>query len=418
MNKSLQGKNDLASRLASYAASTGALLALGSVANSQVVYSGIQNLEVNMPSDYLELDMNNDLVSDFGFVIYGTGSSYTAGSGMYNIRSGWGYAVILNPRTDTYANSWMIRNTTFTNYTSTSLGSVSTYYSYIPIVDGLGSGVTVDSLQSMWSNLTYPFYPGVLGYGYYFSVTGGTSYFYGFGLGDFFGAEHYIGVRFYIGAEQHYGWIRASVGERLDPITIIDWAYESTPGDSIITGAGDIFGPEVIIESGVTNTTDKTIEVAILFNEKAYNFNMSDLVVTNGSADNLVEIIPGREYSVEITANNGGEVMVTLPEGEVIDVLGNENELTSETWTYVAPVALDLADAEGIKIYPNPVGNSLHITLNAESMVQIIDVKGQIVFKQDQLLDQTIDVSGFNPGMYVVQIRNNTNFSQHKIVIE
>ena len=49
------------------------------------------------------------------------------------------------------------------------------------------------------------------------------------------GDTAYVGVRFYAGSELHYGWIRVrtfSVGG-----TIYDWAYNTTPDQSILAGA-------------------------------------------------------------------------------------------------------------------------------------------------------------------------------------
>jgi hypothetical protein len=413
MKKTLLEKRDLAARLASYAASTGALLALGSVSQGQVVYSGIQNLEVNMPDEYLEIDMNGDTIPDFGFYMYGVGSFGLTYYGYNYFYYGKGFAAILNPRTTLYANSWMMRYTYYTyNYLT---------YTY-PMANGLGTGVLVDSAQTLWTNLTYAGYPGYQGYlayGYYTYSFNSISYtFNGYAAGDFFAQERYIGVRFYIGAEQHYGWIRASTSDMLDPLTIIDWAYENTPGEGIYTGEGDVFGPEVTIEPGVTSTTEPTVLVSIYFNERAYNFNISDIKVTNGLPDNLTEIVAGREYTVEVTAAGGGDVVVALPAGAVIDFLGNENELASATWTHIPPVSVNVKDAEGIHIFPNPVNDLLSIRLDTESAVQIMDMNGKIVYMQDKLFDETIDVSGFNPGIYIVQIRSNENITQHKIIIE
>jgi hypothetical protein len=417
MKKSLQEKQDLKVRLASYAASTGALLALGSVASGQVVYSGIQNIGVDLSGEYLEIDMDSDGINDFGFYAYGYTSQYVSGS--YNIAYGSGYAVILNPKTDSYNNSWIIRSATFTDTYSTSMGGTSTSTYYLPIPSGLSAGVVVDSAQTMWSNISYPYYQGALAFGYYYAWSGPlSSGSYGFAIGDFFGQEKYLGVRFFIGTEQHYGWIRVSTGERLEPVTIVDWAYETTPGDSIITGAGDDLGPEAILEAGITSTLEQMITVSLSFNERAYDFNLGDLVISNGSASNLVEIAPGLEYAFDVTATAEGEVMVSLPAGDVTDILGNENALTSVSWDYVIPVALGSAASQGIKIYPNPVKSELNIILDHEARVRITDLNGRLVYQQDKLLDETIDVSGFNPGVYVVQIQSDAEITQHKIVIE
>jgi hypothetical protein len=58
----------------------------------------------------------------------------------------------------------------------------------------------------------------------------------GGGKGNFLGTSGYLGVRFVIDTNSHYGWIQfksttdASVG------TIIDWAYEDTPDTPIKAG--------------------------------------------------------------------------------------------------------------------------------------------------------------------------------------
>jgi hypothetical protein len=415
MKKTLLKKQDLSARLTSYAASTGALLALGSAANGQVVYSGIQNIEVNMPTDYQEIDMDGDLVNDFGFYIYGSSTQFTTGP--YHVMYAIGYAMMINPKTDSYNNSWITRLTAIPSYYTYS-GTPYTYYNYYSIVNGLNGGVQVDAAQTMWSNITYPNTQGMLGFGYLVSVTGGTSYAYGISYGDFFGQEKFIGVRFYIGTDQHYGWIRVSLGDMIDPLTIIDWAYESTTGDSIITGVGDIIGPEVTLNAGVTTTDQQTIVLSISFGERSHNFDLSDLLITNGSPTNPMELVPGFEYSVEITADAEGEVSVVLPAGSINDLAGNGNELTSTSWTYALPVALDNNKTSGVLIYPNPANSTLHVELDKQSTIQICDMNGRVVYAQDQLLDETIDVSGFNPGIYIVRINNNEKVTQHKVVIE
>jgi hypothetical protein len=54
--------------------------------------------------------------------------------------------------------------------------------------------------------------------------------------------DGFLGLRFNIGANTHYGWIRLNMGLG-DPVpayptTIVDWAFEDTPGTAIDAGAG------------------------------------------------------------------------------------------------------------------------------------------------------------------------------------
>ena len=416
MNKPLLEKSNLALRLSGYAASAGALLAIGSVAKGQVVYSGLQNLELSMPGDTVEIDLDGDMVTDFAFYMYGTSYLFSNSSIYYRYR--FGYGGMVNPKTDSYKNSWMIRTTVSTYYST----SASTYYSTVlPLVNGLDAGVSVNNSQTMWSNYSYLSWPGAMGvgsiityYGVYYSGI------YGWGYGDFPGDEKYIGVRFYIGTDQHYGWIRASMGTELDPMTIIDWAYESTPGDGIVTGAGDDVGPEVTIDPGVTETDEETISVNIYFNEKASLFELSDLSITNGEASDMEPIEEGKHYTFNVTADGQGDVTIELPAGSVADLVGNENAVASVTYYYDDPSVNSISglSEEGIKIYPNPADDNLHIELENESMVSIINMNGTVLYQNDQVFNETISLTGFAPGMYIVRVKNGDRVTQHRLVIE
>ncbi len=518
MKQTLQEKNHLAMRLSGYAASAGALLVLSPIAKGGVVYSGLQNLEVNMPAEYLEVDLDGDLVNDFGFYMYGSSYLYSYGSIYFRYR--FGYGVIINPKTDGYNNSWMTHSVLIRSYYNTYYGT--TYQASAPIVHGLEAGVVVDNSQTMWSDLSFPMWPGALGVGTiitYYGPIYGSSY-YARGAGDFIGQEHFIGVRFYIGTQQHYGWIRLSLGNQLEPMTIVDWAYEDVPGVGIETGdaagadvvapevqfsgvgvavntatqvltitfneeitgfeLGDIMvyngsaanlievtagleytvevtagaegmveveigadavndlagngnnptyagwlydgtPPDVIIDSGIpTVTQDQTIPVSIEFSEEVSGLELGDFIVTNGSAANLVEIVPGMEYTIDVTAGVEGDVTVGLPAGAVTDIAGNENASASTTYTYDDPAVTDLTELSNaeINIYPNPVKGNLHVELENASILRIVNLNGTLLYQQDNVLDEIIDMSGFAPGVYILQIKNDNGVTRHRLIIE
>ena len=599
MNQPLQDKPNLALRLSGYAASAGALIAIGSTANGQALYSGLQNLEVNMPFEYLEIDMNGDLINDFGFYMYGSSYFYSDTYIYYNYK--FGYGVIINPKTDSYDNSWIIKTTVVSAHYETAS---------VPMVNGLDIEADINNSQSMWSDISYPYWAGAMGvgsmltyYSPYYSIQRSWE------AGDFIGEEKYIGVRFYIGTEQHYGWIRASMGDELEPMTIIDWAYVLTPGVGITTGlpvigfsgvdeattnaiqtlsitfseevtgfeigdivvtngtpanlievtAGleysveitadtegevgveinadavsdldangnlaaeiswmyDLTSPSITIDPGVSGTiNDQTVMVTVQFNEEIEEFGLGDLTVTNGTAANLEEVVPGMEFTVEITAgadgevvveidantvsdlagnendvaasaswiydgtsptvtfnsvptvtnsqtvtisvdfseeisgleigdfivSNGtvsnltevttgteftiditadieGEVIVVLPQGAVADIAGNENDYVSSTFIYDDSVGNSVGNlSEGsINIYPNPADDMLHIELENESAVSIINLNGSVLYQNTRLLNETISLSSFLPGIYIVQVKNGEKITQHRLVIE
>jgi hypothetical protein len=603
MKRLIHQNQGLTARLSGYAAAAGTLIALAPDANSQIAYSGLQNLELNMPDEYMEIDLDTNMVTDFGFQLYGYSDSSVFGS--YSSHSKIGYGVIVNPKTDMYNNSWITKMTSVRIY-STSSGS---YAIQAPIVEGVKLGDMIDSDRSSWGNVSEPYWSGVLGISYsqgYNAPSG--SFTAAWSAGDFKGDEKFIGVRFYIGTEQHFGWIRVSMGDELDPLTIIDWAYELAPDVRILAGDGlgidlppsvkitgvksftnspvqtltittseevtdfeatdisitngiaqnftevtagleysieitadtegtvsidipdsavyslsdaanlatnktwiydhtapqidieafstlsdqayvevyfnekvidfdvsdiqvtngtvsdfdinipgmeynfnihflsddvtleipegavtdlagnenafashnftvDIIPPEVILDAGITSTAEAITDVDVSFDEPVYGLYIESFVISNGAATSLTFITDFINYKLTVTADAPGQVIVALPESSVYDDANNPNGVASTSWIY-QPVGLNPSSEEGFLIYPNPAVAKLHIRLAREASIKLIDLSGNIILTKDHFLDEIIDVSGFAPGVYFVQIQEDTRVTQHKIVIE
>lgn len=70
-------------------------------------------------------------------------------------------------------------------------------------------------------------------------------------LGSFFGIDGYIGVQFPIEGEAHYGWIRLDHFEIAPGGTIIEWAFNDTPGESILAGQIPEPSTSVLIVAGL-----------------------------------------------------------------------------------------------------------------------------------------------------------------------
>jgi len=606
MKKTLHENKLLSARLSGYAAAAGAMFALAPTAQGQVVYSGPQNLELNLPEDNLLLDLDTNMVDDFAFIMYGYSDVSTYGP--YSSRYAVGFGLLLNPKTDSYQNSWITKMTTVRSIYSSYAGTTYKFYTELP--DGLESGEIIDPLRGSWTNITSMSGPAVLGFYYAYSYNGPSiSFSYLWLVGDFPGNEKYLGIRFYIGDAQHYGWIRVAMGDLVEPMTIVDWAYETTPGVRILAGEGlglDL-PPNLMISGGNGATSDSTRTLTIIAGEEITGFEESDILLTNATADNFTEVDPGLQYTIDITAvaegkvtveipagavtdltanentpsvanwkfdltgpvvdfsyvpeiinypaywfeadfneevtglessdltitngtidffdsyNNGfslgiiasaeGEVSIELDEGAVTDLAGNPSAAAIVSWIYDAtppevildagvtstsqrvnsvdvtfseqvdyllegnfvlsngsatnfetisaglhyslevmaddagivivtlpengvwdragngnasasvgwlyePVGLNPVIEEGILIFPNPVSNLLHIELEGEAKVQITDLNGKIVFQQERLQNEAIDVSHFNPGVYITRIQTDEKITQHKIIIE
>ena len=113
-------------------------------------------------------------------------------------------------------------------------------------------------------------------------------------------------------------------------------------------------------------------------------------------------------------------VEVELMAGTVEDSYGNVNEAAALlSYEYIdSSLDLEIPDQQGITVYPNPVSGELHIGLEERSGIQLISMKGEIVYEQENVLDQTIDVNGFSPGLYILRVQNDHKVVQHKVVIE
>lgn len=99
-------------------------------------------------------------------------------------------------------------------------------------VSQINSGASINSLQNfskytrLCNNVAISAYPYSVSYGRYGNWSADTQ-------------TNFIGVRFNIGANTHYGWIRLTVDNINHRLTIHDYAYEDTPDTPI--NAGQMF---------------------------------------------------------------------------------------------------------------------------------------------------------------------------------
>jgi len=330
MKKNKPEKSVLAARLSAYTASTGALLLLAHNASSQVTYSGTQNLELQIPEGFLELDLNDDGIMDFAFLMQGYSDFSSYGGYYYNID--FAYGVILNPRSDTY-NSWITRIDTVRSY-PTYYGSY--YFLEEPIVNGLEAGEPASCDEEYWAHRSDVSWSAVMGVAMMNTYSGPYGgYSTSFSAGDFIADEKFIGVRFHIGEDQHYGWIRCSMDAAIETLTIVDWAYESTPDKVIQAGAGlgmDL--PPWLQISGAESGSEPLTAITISATEEVTGLEATDITITNGTASNFTEVTAGLEYTLDVTATAEGEVRLDIPEGAVTDLTGNDNPAVSRGWLY------------------------------------------------------------------------------------
>lgn len=221
MNKNVQKK------LQAYAATAGAIAVSGAAADAQIIHVDINPDTIVHDTVFYELDMDGAGGPEMRFEV----GTYQASIGPIN-----------------YAEIQMLGNNN-----NAIIGSL--YSGAYPLPYTLNAGDSISGTSPNWQNATVN--SGLQ----YLALTVGSSY----ALANWVGAnDKYLGVRFMIGSNTHYGWVRMSVSSTADSIIIKEYAYEALPGIGLT--AGQLVGiagtpdqnPTYIFASGTTVTLQNT----------------------------------------------------------------------------------------------------------------------------------------------------------------
>jgi transforming growth factor-beta-induced protein len=127
--------------------------------------------------------------------------------------------------------------------------------------------------------------------------------------------------------------------------------------------------------------------------------------LTNGAVPTLL----GQNVTIDLT--NG--VKVNDANVTTADVLA-DNGVVHVIDAVLLPAAnLNENMEESIALYPNPANEILTINGSTYNSYTILDLSGKMI-KSSTIENQTIDLSGLNPGMYNIQLvnGNNVNFAR------
>ncbi len=199
MKKSDNSKsNDFKNRLKSYSSVAAGLAAFTPVANAQIIYTDIDP-DVNISNSSYLLDLNNDGTEDFRITQNGSSSYSMDGVAVYAYQSN--------------ANKLLIDKIQFG------------YYSYsVNAALALNQGDTIDNNQPMWGA-----FGGLNAHGIYNSAPLDIGHWKSL-------SDKYIGFKFVIDSDLHYGWARLNVTPDATSATIKDYAYNSIPDEMIMAG--------------------------------------------------------------------------------------------------------------------------------------------------------------------------------------
>lgn len=280
--------SNLSKKLKQYTAL--AISAVATDVSAQVVYTNISDTALVNDGDFFDIDLNNDGITEINlsFVNY-TGTFY-AGYVSYDVN-----AVNASPENSAEVNA------IFTSSTSTSYNS--SYAAAFNFNDSITSGI------NSWSSDTVV----VAGNA---DITVGSST-NNVTVGQFLGSgDKYLGVRFLISGNTHYGWIRLDVNADADSTVIKDFAYESTPNKAI--AAGDQGTPVGLIEASTKKFDFYASQGKVIFRKPLESTTMISIYDLSGRVLMQDEVSSGNE-SIQLKFGLEGVYVVELRNGESVE---------------------------------------------------------------------------------------------------
>ncbi|MGL4599068.1 MAG: T9SS type A sorting domain-containing protein [Bacteroidia bacterium] len=196
-------KKTLQHKLRAYTAAAGSIAAFVGTADAQIIYTDITPDAVLTGNNAVyDLDMDNNNTTEMSFFTY----SY--------------FDSLQNPLV------YLVGMTLYPPNTNATLGAL--YQGSYPFPYALANGAPIIAADTNWRDAT---------------VNGGDQYvaasIYNQSYGYFMGQnDRYMGVRFNINNQLHYGWVRLSCNATASILTIKDYAYNSQVGAPI--NAGDM----------------------------------------------------------------------------------------------------------------------------------------------------------------------------------
>lgn len=255
--------SSLSKKLASYGALTAAIAGVAEAQGQSVIYTDITpDFSGGMGTEYF-LDLDNNGTPDFRF---------HANSGYY------GY----------YGGNLYLQPLTASNEALGSLGSVGSYA--YPFALDNGAVISANAAGS-WLNNSY------------------MSLNYGGADGNFINVtDKYVGLRFNINGNTHYGWVRIDVGlTGGDPWTVKDYAYADTPNIGIIAGQQTLNADAFTSNNTSIVAAHQLITLYNLPHQSDYKvFGLDGKVVLQGTANS------GNEFIIDASAIATGVYMVQL----------------------------------------------------------------------------------------------------------
>ena len=72
-----------------------------------------------------------------------------------------------------------------------------------------------------------------------------------------------------------------------------------------------------------------------------------------------------------------------------------------------------------MKVAPNPAHSQVELTVNGTAQVNIYNIMGQLIKSVGTVNNSTqVDISGLNPGVYLISANQNGKISSQKLIVQ
>ena len=195
-------------------------------------------------------------------------------------------------------------------------------------------------------------------------------------------------------------------------------------GEVIPTGTYSI-QPILLIANQLNNAVDLNAGDTI-FVQFALNGRTMDLSVSIGDSvkvNDRVAIplgqmnLPGTAFKDGVWANTVSSKVTGRTVNNVYTAITDEYPFEGHFTTHVKNVGVNEAALENVRIYPNPVRNSLNIENANNLLVNIYAANGQLVKNVTANGNTTISVNDLTAGLYIVKMQSEKATRVEKIQV-
>ena len=397
LNKIKDMDKKIVNKLLSYSAVAGAFVATGQSADAQVVYTDFSPdtvISVFSGSGVLDIDLNDDGNVDFQIQHAFTSTFWTSSSNTYFYALKFAGVKMYGAGAEVF-------------------GMYSFKADTLPLNEELIES-DLFNVNSSGSNLG----------SFYTYMSGGSPYGLFPGEGDKF-----VGVRFVVGTDTLYGWIRLNVPSDVNNISILDFAYETQAGVGIHAGDTvgvyvDNFVPSNLLATSahLDYTPMKSGNIYCIVQAYTDPIPTEDEVISGVGAAGATVVFADTNVAVAETADNFVFSALTMnTQYKAYIVLVDDSLIISNvidtSFTTLDPTGINYNGISEFNAFPNPFTSYLNIDLPLASLMIIRDLSGrEILRRKMEAGHQQMNLGDLEAGTYLIEAISEKNTKVLKII--